>query len=170
MDEQTLEQVKQLFQQAYKIMYEDGKFDTMANRVEESGDVVAPVSQLASAIITSVIKDAGVKDVMVVWAFALMLISDMLSTLQDLGTPAPDDAMPKIVSTVVQQVLSSNPKFAELVSQTPEAQEMLQSMKAQGGHAKKGGPQMPQQQQPPQGAPQQAPVAQGVMASMQGGA
>ena len=157
MDEQTIEQVKGLFQEAYSAIYSDGAFDAMADQAEADGDVVPAVSQLTGTLINSMVKDAGVTDVEVLFGVAFMLILDMLEALQEVGMTAPDGSVEAIVNKTMQTVLGENPSIAQEIANNPEIQEAMQSM---------GGP-----EGMVEGVQEQAaaggPVAQGVMEGAQ---
>lgn len=147
MDEQLVEQMKGLFQEAYSVIYKDGAFDAMADQAEADGDVVPAVSQLVAKLIDSIIKDAGVTDINVLFGVAIMLIADLLSGLQEVGIMAEEDAMQGIINQTMQAVLGNNPAIAQAVAQDPTVKQAIEAAGGQGA---------------PQGAPQPQPQA-GVM-------
>ena len=144
MDEQLLEQIKALFRESYEIIYNGGKFDAMADQAEADGDVVPAVSQLVSTIINSTIKSAGITDLSVLFGLAIMLISDLLGGLEEVGiTPESETAMADIINRTMQQVLGANPTIADEVAKDPNIQDAI---------AQAGGVTPPEQGAQPQGA------------------
>ena len=149
MDEQLLEQIKELFRESYEIIYNGGKFDALADQAEADGDVVPAVSLLVSSIINSTIKSAGVTDLGVLFGLAIMLIADLLGALEEVGITAESETvMADIINKTMQQVLIENPTIADEVAKNPEIQDAI----AQAGGVTGGGQAAPQG-----GAPAQVP-------------
>ena len=129
----VMDTVGPLFQEAYQVIYAGGKFQVMLEQAQTDGDPVNAVAQLTSSIVNSTIKDAGVKDMTVLYSLAVLLISDLLEGLEQAGIQSQEGQMEAIISTVIQNVLASNPAFAQEVLQSPEMQELQASVDGQGG-------------------------------------
>jgi len=125
MDAEQLEQIKSLFQSSYKVIYGDGAFDAMADQAEADGQVVPAVSQLTSKVIDTVIKQQGVTDVNVLLGLAIVIASDLLESLQQIGLESVDGDFEQILNNVVSEVLASNQQIAEQIKNDPEVQEMM---------------------------------------------
>jgi len=156
--------LSELFQESYKIMYDQGHFDTMLELIE-SGEVplAQAVAQLVSAILTSAIKDKGITDISAIYGLGLLLSMDVLDSLAQIGVEIPPNVMPEILSAGIGNVLADAPELIEVMKKHPEMQEALQAV--QGG-ASPDQPMIDKQQgQQPQ---PQAPAG-GVLGQAQGG-
>ncbi len=127
MEDEILEQIKQLFRESQDAVYGNGAFDAMADQAEATGDVVPAVAQLVASVISSVVKDAGVRDVSVLLGLGIMLIADMLDGLQKVGIEAPADVMNSIINEAMKQVLANNPDLAEEIASDPAMQQAMQN-------------------------------------------
>lgn len=136
------EEVKQLFQQAYQVMYEGGKMDSLIQTVKSGADVKVAVTDFITAIINSFIRDAGIEDMDILFNLGVLLLADILDTLSQAGVDvnsAVDQAGGnEIIQNTVQNVLKANPEFAKKVMADPATQEAMAGM---GG----GQPTMPTQ-------------------------
>jgi len=149
MDPEIINQVQPLFQEAYSAIYVDGAFDSMADQVEAAGDSVMPISQLVSKIIDSTVKDAGVTDLNVLFALAVLLIADLLESLEKVGITSEGVPFDEIINSTMQMVLSTNPDIAALIQQDPAIQEMM---------SKVGGQETPATDVAPQGVLSGGPI------------
>lgn len=128
MTEDQIAQTKTLFQQVYSVLYKDGKFDVMADQAEADGDIVPAVSQLTVALMNSVIKDAQVQDLGVLFALAITTIADMLEALEQTGMMSKEGDFEAILNNVVAGVLQKNPDIAQQIADDPALQQMMQEV------------------------------------------
>ena len=134
-EEEIMAQVTDLFQKAYQAIYGAGKFEPMAEMAKQQG--LAPaVSQLLTSITNSVIKDVGVEDVNVLYAFAVILAADLFESLKKVGMEAQEGDMEEVISTTISNVLRDNPEFAATIMADPATAQMLQT--AQSGEGRVG--------------------------------
>lgn len=120
-----------LFQGAYKVLYEEGNFDTMLGVIEDGVPVEQAVSQVVSAILVSAVKDQGLTDISAIYGLGILLSMDILDSLAQIGVEIPPDTMPEVISAGIKNVLADAPELIEVMKNHPEMQEALAA--AQGG-------------------------------------
>lgn len=130
------EEVKVLFQKAYKHMYEGGQMDELITMINDGGEIIPLVSGMIVAILNSFIKDGGVEDMRVLFNLGVLLMGDILDTLNqsgiDVNSQVDEQGSQTLISTVVTKVLTANPEFAEMVKNDPATQEFAQAQAGQG--------------------------------------
>jgi len=124
-EEQGLEQAQELFRETQEQVYSTGSFDAMADQIEDTGEFAPAISQLASTAIISVVKDAGVKDVGVLFALGIILIADLFDGLQKVGLEAGEEDFNESINLTIQLVMEAIPEFAVMFKEDPQAQEMM---------------------------------------------
>ena len=153
MDEEILDQVQELFRGVYNILYNKGNMDMVADQVEQSGDIVKPVSSMVSMLLIKVFDSGKGDSVDVLLGLAILTISDILETLQELGVEIPEDIMPQIIQETTTITLKQSEGIKEMFMNSPEGAEMLKNL--EGGQAPSPSPAPPQS---PQSAPPGIPA------------
>lgn len=146
--------VKQLFQGGFKAIYEEGQFDTLMTSLEDGGDMVEQVSMLLTTIMDDMIKTGGITDVNILLTVGMMLMTDLLGSLEEVGISGENKEGPKIIAHTVKNVLSSNPEMGQAIMKNPQTQQL---MEAEGIKGPQGPPQagvMPQPNVPAPGGMQ----------------
>jgi len=154
--------VEALFKEAYKVMYEDEKFDVLVDQIRETGEIVLPVTQFLVAILSAIIEQGGVTDIDVLGNLGLLLLGDVMMSLNEVGIDTeslPVEDMKQILQGTITGVMNANPEFADMVVADPRTQEFMQ--KAPGPK----GPMSPQGQGEGQQVGPGSGTRQGVMGS-----
>jgi len=125
------EVIRPLFQQSYKVMYEEGIFDALIAEIESGMPVVEALPRMLTGLLSAVIRDSGVDSMDVLFNLGVLLMSDALHTLQELGIAEMEEAdANQVIASTVESVMKENPEFAKKVMADPRTAEM---MKGAGG-------------------------------------
>jgi len=153
-------QVEAIFKQAYKVMYEDEKFDVLVNQIKESGEIVLPVTQFLVAILSAIIEQGGINDIDVLGNLGLLLLGDVMMSLKEVGIDVEGlqvEDSKQIIQGTITGVMNNNPEFADAIIADPKTQEFMS--RAPGPK----GPMSPQGQGEGQQVGPGSNVRQGVM-------
>lgn len=147
-EKQISEEVAPLFQASYKILYEDGLIEVLIKELEDGQPIEDALSRILTGLLSAVIKDKGVDSMDVLFNLGILLMSDILNSLQELGLAEMEEAnAQKVIAKTVEAVMKGNPEFAQKVMQDPRTAEMMKGAGDQLG--------TPQQPQPPMEAEQE---------------
>lgn len=139
-EQQIADVIKPLFQESYKIMYEDGLFDSLLSDIEGGNPPEEAVPRLLTGLLSAVIRDKNIDSMDVLFNLGIMLMSDVLHTLQEMRVAEMDESSANIIiSSTVQQVMKDNPEFADKIMADPRTTEM---MKGAGEAVPEEGPPM----------------------------
>ena len=140
-DPELTQKLADLFQSSYKMIYSDGGFDILIQTIEEGGvPIGAAVAQLIAEVISSIVK-TGETDIKILYSLGLMLTTDILDSLTQIGVEVGPEVMAQVLSEGIGNVIADSPEIAEIMKNDPELQATMQEVAAKANAEGTGQPQ-----------------------------
>ena len=133
MSKETNIAIKELFQAAYKSLYSGGALESMIDKIEEGADPVKSVSLLLTTVMNDMVQKGGVTNLTILFNTGVLLMTDILHTLSEIGIEFDEPAGQEIIGNVVKGVLLQNEEMAKTVMTNPEMAKILEFKNKQEG-------------------------------------